>query len=157
MKKALVPGTFDPITNGHLDIIGRASALVDEVILAVAASKKKQPLFTLEERVELAQEACAPFSNVNVLPFEGLLVDFAKECGTSIVIKGLRAITDFEYEFQMAALNDHLSKGFETIFIMSSPEYMFLSSSIVRELASLKTPADDFVPACVSQALRNKY
>ena len=157
MKKALVPGTFDPITNGHLDIIGRASMLVDEVILAVAASKRKNPLFSLDERVALAQKACNNLNNVTVKPFEGLLVDFAHECGASVVIKGLRAITDFEYEFQMAALNDHLSKGFETIFIMSPPEYMYLSSSIVRELASLNSPVDDFVPACVSKALLEKY
>ena len=133
MKRALTPGTFDPITYGHLDVITRASQLFDEVVVAVAASSGKNPLFTLDERVELARAATAHLDNVRVEPFTGLLVDFAASLEATAVVKGLRAITDFEYEFQMAALNYHLKQSLETLFIMSHPEYMYLSSSIVRE------------------------
>ena len=148
MKIALTPGTFDPITNGHLDVITRAAQLMDEVTVAVAASQKKSPLFTLEERVKLVELATAHLDNVKVMPFTGLLVDFAHEQGASVVVKGLRAITDFEYEFQMTALNYQLS---ETL------EYMYLSSSIVREIASFRGDIDQFVPPCVAEALRSKF
>ena len=157
MKKALTPGTFDPITNGHLDVITRAAQLVDHITVAVAASPKKHPLFTLEERVALVREATAHLPNVDVEPFEGLLVDFAHEQQANVVVKGLRAITDFEYEFQMTALNYQLSERLETVFIMSPPEYMYLSSSIVREIASLHGDIDKFVPSCVAAALRRKF
>ena len=157
MKRAVTPGTFDPITYGHLDIISRASQLVDEVIVAVAASAGKQPLFSLEERTALAREATAHLPNVRVEPFDGLLVDFAREQNAQVLVKGLRAITDFEYEFQMAALNYDLDRTIETVFIMSPPQYMYLSSSIVRELASLKSPVDQFVPAHVARALAQKF
>jgi pantetheine-phosphate adenylyltransferase len=157
MTKALTPGTFDPITYGHLDVITRAAQLMDEITVAVAASPKKNPLFSLDERVELVREATAHLSNVNAVPFEGLLVDFAHERGVNVVVKGLRAITDFEYEFQMTALNYQLSEQLETVFIMSSPEYMYLSSSIVREIASLQGDIDKFVPPCVAEALRRKF
>ena len=157
MKRALTPGTFDPITYGHLDVITRASQLFDEVVVAVAQSSGKNPLFTLEERVELARAATAHLSNVRVEPFTGLLVDFAADLDATAVVKGLRAITDFEYEFQMAALNYHLKQSLETLFIMSPPEYMYLSSSIVRELASLGAPVDDFVPPVVAEALTRKF
>ena len=157
MKRALTPGTFDPITNGHLDIIMRAAQLFDEVVVAVAASPGKNPLFSLEERVELARAATAGLENVRVEPFSGLLVDFAVEMEATALVKGLRAITDFEYEFQMAALNYHLEHNLETLFIMSPPEYMYLSSSIVRELASLGSPVDDFVPPMVAEALSRKF
>ena len=157
MRKALTPGTFDPITYGHLDVITRAAQLMDHVVVAVAASPRKNPLFTLEERVALVREATKDLPNVSVLPFEGLLVEFAKEQGAPVLVKGLRAITDFEYEFQMNALNYQLSEGLETVFIMSPPEYMYLSSSIVREIASLHGDVDKFVPPCVSAALRRKF
>ena len=140
MKRALTPGTFDPITSGHLDVIARASQLVDEVVVAVADSQKKGPLFTLEERVELVRQATAHLSNVRVEPF-----------------KGLRAITDFEYEFQMTAMNYQLSPQLETLFIMSPPQYMYLSSSIVREISKMGGDIQQFVPPCVYEALKKKY
>lgn len=160
MKRALTPGTFDPITSGHLDVITRAAQLVDEVVVAVAASQKKGPrgpLFTIEERVALAREATAHLSNVRVEPFDELLVDFARRMDAEVVIKGLRAITDFEYEFQMTALNYQLDRKLETVFIMSPPEYMYLSSSIVKEIASLHGDLDNFVPPCVKDALEEKF
>ena len=136
MRRALVPGTFDPITNGHIDVIARASQMFDEVIVGVAKSDKKRPLFTLEERVALAKEATARLDNVSVVGFDDLLVHFAEEIDCKFVVKGLRAITDFEYEFQMTAANYRLNDSIETVFIMSPPQYMYLSSSIVREIAS---------------------
>lgn len=157
MKRALTPGTFDPITSGHLDVIARASQLMDEVIVAVADSQKKGPLFTLEERVELVRQATAHLSNVRVEPFKGLLVDFAKELDATVVVKGLRAITDFEYEFQMTAMNYQLSPQLETLFIMSPPQYMYLSSSIVREISKMGGDIQQFVPPCVYEALKKKY
>lgn len=157
MKRALTPGTFDPITTGHLDVITRASQLVDEVIVGVAASPKKSPLFSLEERVELARESTKHLPNVRVEPFDELLVDFAKRLEINIIVKGLRAITDFEYEFQMTALNYQLDNEIETIFIMSPPQYMYLSSSIVREIASLGGEVNGFVTSYVKDALTNKF
>ena len=157
MKRAIMPGTFDPITAGHLDIITRASQLVDEIVVGVAASPKKNPLFSLEERVALAEEATKHLPNVHVTPFDCLLVDFADQIGAKILIKGLRAITDFEYEFQMTALNYQLNQMIETVFIMSPPQYMYLSSSIVREIASLNGDVDGFVPPCVKTALEAKF
>ena len=157
MKRALTPGTFDPITSGHLDVIARASQMADEIVVAVAASPKKRPLFSLEERVELVREATRDLPNVSVEPFDGLLVDFTRQMGATVVVKGLRAITDFEYEFQMAALNYQLDKEIETLFIMSPPQYMYLSSSVVREIASLGGDVTQFVPACVNAALVKKF
>ncbi|MBQ9954004.1 MAG: pantetheine-phosphate adenylyltransferase [Eggerthellaceae bacterium] len=157
MIRALTPGTFDPITEGHLDVISRAAQLVDEIIVAVAVSDKKKPLFSLEERCELVRQATAHLPNVRVEPFDGLLVDFARKMDAEILIKGLRAITDFEYEFQMTALNYQLDPGLETIFIMSPPQYMYLSSSIVREIASMHGELEPFVPACVREALEKKF
>ncbi|MEG2982218.1 MAG: pantetheine-phosphate adenylyltransferase [Raoultibacter sp.] len=157
MKRAVVPGTFDPITAGHLDVITRASQLFDEVIVSVAASPKKQPLFSLDERVALARKATAHLSNVTVQCFDELLTVFAERVGAHVVVKGLRAITDFEYEFQMTALNYQLNKEIETFFVMSPPQYMYLSSSIVREIASLHGEIDQFVPPCVKGALEAKF
>lgn len=157
MKRALTPGTFDPITSGHLDVITRAAQLMDEVVVAVAASPTKHPLFTLEERTELVQKATCHLSNVRVEPFDELLVTFAEKMDASVVVKGLRAITDFEYEFQMTALNYQLSQKLETVFIMSPPQYMYLSSSIVREIASLHGDFAQFVPPCVYDALMEKF
>ena len=157
MKRALTPGTFDPITSGHLDVITRAAQLVDEVVVGVAASQKKGPLFTLEERVDLVRQATSHLPNVRVEPFDELLVDFAARMEVSVVVKGLRAITDFEYEFQMTALNYQLNQELETLFIMSPPDYMYLSSSIVREIARLHGKVNGFVPPCVKAALEQKF
>lgn len=156
VKRALTPGTFDPITTGHLDIITRAAQLFDEVIVSVAISVKKSPLFTLEERVALVQEATKHLDNVRVEPFDDLLVDFARRMEATAVVKGLRAITDFEYEFQMTALNYQLDQELETLFIMSPPQHMYLSSSIVREIASMGGDVSQFVPPCVDEALKKK-
>lgn len=154
---AITPGTFDPITYGHIDIIKRAASLMDKVIVGVAESTPKNTLFTLEERTELAREATWGLANVEVESFDGLLVDFVRARGANTVIKGLRAITDFEYEFQMNALNSQLDYDMETAFIMSPPKYMYLSSSIVRELASLHGDVSDLVPPCVAEALSAKF
>lgn len=157
MKRAVTPGTFDPITSGHLDIITRAAQLVDEVVVAVAPSERKNPLFSLEERIEMARQATAHIPNVSVMPLEGLLVDFARKIEADVVIKGLRAVTDFEYEFQQTALNYQFDNTLETAFIMSPPEYMYLSSSVVREIASLHGDVDQLVPANVAEALKRKF
>lgn len=157
MKRALTPGTFDPITEGHLDVIRRAAQLVDEVIVSVAASAGKGPLFTLEERVALAREATKDIPNVCVEPFDELLVDFARRMEAQAVVKGLRAITDFEYEFQMTAMNYQLDKNLETVFIMSTPQHMYLSSSVVREIASWGGDVSQFVPPCVNEALVARF
>lgn len=157
MRRALVPGTFDPITNGHIDVIARASQMFDEVIVGVAKSDKKRPLFTLEERVALAKEATAHLDNVSVVGFDDLLVHFAEEIDCKFVVKGLRAITDFEYEFQMTAANYRLNDSIETVFIMSPPQYMYLSSSIVREIASFQGNISELVTPGVEKALRARF
>lgn len=157
MKRALVPGTFDPITNGHIDVITRASRIFDEVIVGVAMSDKKGPLFSNEERVQIAREATAHLDNVEVVPFNDLLVRFAESVGAHVVVKGLRAITDFEYEFQMTAANYRMNEDIETMFIMSPPQYMYLSSSIVREVASFHGDVSELVPPNVEKALKERF
>ena len=157
MTLAVMPGTFDPITYGHLDIITRAANLMDEVIVAVAQSTPKNTLFKIDERAELAREATKELKNVRVETFNCLLVDFVKSRKSHVVIKGLRAITDFEYEFQMTAINYQLDRNLETLFIMSTPQHMYLSSSVVREIASMGGDIKEFVPPCVERALREKF
>ena len=157
---ALVPGTFDPITNGHLDVIRRARRIFPRVTVAVAESLGKNGVgttFPLAQRVELARTALAGADGVDVQPFTGLLVDFAHEQGAGAVVKGLRAMTDFEYELQQADLNYRLNAELESIFVMSSPEYGYLSSSVVRQIASFGGDVSEFVPEPVARALRERF
>ena len=158
MKRGIVPGTFDPVTSGHLDIIERAAGLFDDLVVAVALSEAKNsgPMFSIEERVEFVRKATEQLPNVSVRPFDTLLVNFAEEVGASVIIKGLRVVTDFEREFQMAALNWRLDSKIETMFIMAIPEYMYLSSSAVREIARHGGSVRGLVPSVVSEALERK-
>lgn len=158
MKRAICPGTFDPVTNGHLDVIERASTLFDEIVVAVALSPDKGggPLFTLEERVGFIEEAVNVLGNVRVRPFDGLLVECAQEMDAKVIIKGLRAVTDFEREFQMAQLNYRLDSDVETMFIMSIPEYAYLSSSAVKEIARHGGSVKGLVPDTVCEALTSR-
>lgn len=155
-RMAIYPGSFDPVTSGHYDIIVRASRLFEELIVAVAPNPAKQPLFTVEERVKILQEVCASLPNVQVESFEGLLVDFAKERGAQVIVKGLRAVSDFDYELQMALTNRRLCPQVETIFMMTSSEYVFLSSSIVKEIARLGGSVQGLVPKAVEPYLYRK-
>ena len=160
IRRVLVPGTFDPITSGHVDVIRRARRICPDVIVAVAESLGKNGVgttFTLDERVELAREACAHIEGVRVMPFTGLLVDFAREQGADAVVKGLRAMTDFEYELQQADLNYRLDADLESIFVMSSPQYGYISSSVVRQIASFGGDVSELVPPCVVRALKRRF
>lgn len=156
MRRAIYPGSFDPVTNGHLDVIERARKLFDEVIVAVAHNDQKQPFFTLEERLDLLQRAIGDRDHVKLAPLDGLLVDFAMAQKATAVIRGLRAISDFEFEFQMALMNRKLEAGVETIFLMPKEEYTYLSSRIVKEIARLGGDISQFVPACVTAAFQKK-
>jgi pantetheine-phosphate adenylyltransferase len=157
MRRAVYPGSFDPITNGHLDVLDRARALFDHVILTVARNAVKQPLFTLDERVALIREAVADRPNVSVDVFEGRIVDYARDHGAVALVRGLRALSDFEYEFQMALMNRKLAGDLETVFLMPNEKYTYLNSSIIRELSRLHTDVSEFVPDTVAQALRRKF
>src|SRR6184192_2075888 len=157
MRRAIYPGSLDPVTNGHLDVIERARKLFDEVVVAVAHNDEKQPLFSLKERLDLLRETAGTISNVRIAEFQGLLVEFAKTEKAGAVIRGLRAVSDFEFEFQMALMNRKLETGVETIFLMPKEEYTYLSSRIVKEIASLGGHVSSFVPACVAKALNRKF
>lgn len=157
MAIAIYPGSFDPITNGHLDVAARAARLFDRVILAVARNSSKSGLFGLDERVELIRQATSDLPGVEVSQFSGLLVDYARSIGAGTVIRGLRAVSDFEYEFQMALMNRQLAPGVETIFLMPRQEYTYLSSRLVKEVASLGGAVEEFVPAPVASALRQRF
>jgi pantetheine-phosphate adenylyltransferase len=159
MRRAIYPGSFDPLTNGHLDVIQRASRLFDDLIVAVAFNELKAPtaLFSAEERVAVLREVSRKMPNVHIMELEGLLVDFAKRQGVDAVIRGLRAISDFEFEFQMALMNRAMEPDLETIFLMPKEEYTYVSSRIVREIARLGGNVTAFVPECVVTALKQKF
>jgi pantetheine-phosphate adenylyltransferase len=156
IRRAIYPGSFDPVTNGHLDVIDRARKLFDEVIVAVAHNDQKKPLFTLDERLAFLQGTIGKLNNVEIAPLDGLLVDFAVARKASAVVRGLRAVSDFEFEFQMALMNRKLEAGVETIFLMPKEEYTYLSSRIVKEIARLGGDVKEFLPAQVAAALRAK-
>ncbi len=150
---AIYPGTFDPITNGHLDIISRAAKLYHTVIVAVAVNRNKTPLFSLEERVALVSAVIPDFTNVQVIGFDNLLVDCARAQGAQVILRGLRAVSDFEYEFQLAGMNRRLAADLETVFLTPAEQYEFISSSMIREIAQFKGDVSSFVPDIVRQAL----
>ncbi|WP_440959505.1 pantetheine-phosphate adenylyltransferase [Oceanicaulis sp. LC35] len=162
MKKrvALYPGTFDPITNGHLDIIGRAVKLYDKLVIGVARNDAKGPLFSFDERVEMARElaeSVAGDTEIEVLPFEGLLMHFAEKVGANSIIRGLRAVSDFEYEFQMVGMNQRLNADIETVFLMADPRHQAIASRLVKEIAKLGGDIDPFVPQLVKDRLLEKF
>lgn len=158
MKRiAIYPGTFDPITYGHIDIIQRASELFDVIRVTVAINPGKTPLFSSKERVELLEESLKHFANVEVDSFDGLVVDHARAVGAVAIIRGLRAVSDFEYEFQMALMNRKLAEDINTVFLMPNEKYTYLNSSIIRNLSQFGCEVDDFVPECVQKALKEKY
>jgi pantetheine-phosphate adenylyltransferase len=157
MRKALYPGTFDPITFGHIDIIQRACDLFDGVVVTVAINPTKTPLFTVQERIEFIMESVKEYPQVSVDSFDGLVVDHAKNVGAIGIIRGLRAMSDFEYEFQMALMNRKLAKNINTVFLMPHEKYTYLNSSIIRNLASLNSDVSDFVPGIVLKALKKKF
>ena len=156
MRRAIYPGSFDPVTNGHLDVIERARKLFDEVVVAVAHNDQKQPLFSLEERVDLLRKVTEGIDGVVIAPLDGLLVEFAVQKKARAVVRGLRAVSDFEFEFQMALMNRKLEASVETIFLMPKEEYTYLSSRIVKEIARLGGDVGAFVPPCVVERLREK-
>lgn len=156
MRTAIYPGSFDPLTNGHLSIIQRALTMFDRVIVAVAVNPKKVPLFSEEERKELIRQAC-PDPRMEVDAFQGLLVEYAKARGVNVLLRGLRAVSDFEYEFQLANMNRKLAPGIDTVFMMTGEDYFYVSSQLVREVASFGGDVQALVPPNVWQALRAKY
>lgn len=156
MKSAVYPGSFDPITNGHLDIIQRASQVFDHLVVGVLHNPNKKPFFTLKERLELISRVVAPYENVEVVSFEGLLVDFMRSKPDHVLVKGLRAFSDFEYEFQMAMMNRNLDAHIETMFMMTANRYSFVSSSLVKEVFLLDGNIEGLVPPLVQNALQKK-
>ncbi|MGH8558898.1 MAG: pantetheine-phosphate adenylyltransferase [Methylococcales bacterium] len=154
---AIYPGTFDPITNGHVDLISRAASIFDRVVVAIAANRDKSPLFDFDQRVELARSVVRQRDNVEVIGFDCLLVECAKKVGARVVLRGLRAVSDFEYEFQLAWMNRRLSAEFETIFMTPAEQYAFISSSMIREIAKLGGNVSDFVPEPIRLALVEKF
>lgn len=157
MRIAVYPGSFDPITNGHLDIIERASKVFDKVIVGVLKNKNKSPKFSSDERVMLIRKVTEHLDNVETASFEGLLVDFAKSHGAKVIIKGLRTVNDFEYEFQMALLNRALNPEFETMFMMTNSKYSYISSSMIKELAGYKGNLEGLIPSEIIQYVKDKY
>ena len=154
---AVYPGTFDPITNGHTDLVYRAAKMFDQVILAIAHNPEKSPLFSLEQRIELAKGVLTQSDNVEVTGFSGLLIDFARQCNANVVLRGLRAVSDFEYEFQLASMNRKLDCNIETVFLTPSENHTFVSASLVKEIARYGGDVSKFVHADVYAALQNKF
>lgn len=157
MSTAVYPGTFDPITNGHSDLVQRACRLFDRVIVAVAVNPTKNPVFSLTERVELARLVLSDCENAEIRSFDSLLVRFAKDCGADVILRGLRAVSDFEYEFQLAGMNRHLAADLETLFLTPAEQFTFISSGLVREIAALGGDVDPFVHSEVKAALRRRF
>lgn len=157
MNTVIFPGTFDPITNGHIDLVERASRMFDKVVLAVAFSEKKQPLFNLEQRIALCEQSLSHLDNIQACGFTGLLVNFAKKNNSSTVLRGVRTIADFEYELQLANMNKAMQPQFETVFLATEPTLSHISSSLVREIASMKGDVEHFVPAAVFAALQQRF
>ncbi len=157
MRIAVYPGSFDPVTNGHLDIIERASKIYDKVIVGVLNNASKKPLFTADERVDMLKDVTDHIANVDVDSFSGLLVDFAKSKGATVIVKGLRTVADFEYEFQMALLNKALNPEYETVFMMTDSKYSYISSSMVKELAGFKGNLAGLVPPEITDRIEQKY
>jgi pantetheine-phosphate adenylyltransferase len=155
-RVAIYPGSFDPPTNGHLDIAERAARLFDRVVIGVGRNLSKKTVFTAEERVELMREACAKLANIEIRTFDSLQVEFAREAGAGFIIRGIRALSDFEFEFEMANMNNTLASELEMVFLMTAPEYLFLSASRVKELVAFGAPVDKFVPPNVARALAKK-
>lgn len=154
---AVCPGSFDPVTRGHLDIIKRGATVFDEVIVVVANNQSKAPLFTVDERIVLLKEVTKQFPNVKVDSFNGLLIDYVKNIGANVILRGLRAVSDFEYEMKIASINKKLDDEVETFFMMTNNQYSFLSSSIVKEAAKYHANVSDLVPEVVEEALKEKY
>ncbi len=156
MTRAVYPGTFDPLTLGHEDVVKRAAKLFSEVVLAIAESSAKRPLFSLDERVQIATELLRPVANIRVVRFGGLLTEFLKQQGANVILRGLRAVSDFEYEFQMAGMNRKLLPNVETVFMTPSDNYMFVSATIVREIASMGGDVSQFVSPLVVERMQDK-
>jgi len=156
MKIAVYPGTFDPITFGHIDLVDRASRIFDQVIVAIAANPNKKPLFSLAERQALAAESLSRYKNVKIEGFDSLLLDFVKKEKAGVILRGLRAVADFDYEFQLASMNRYLNPDIESMFLMPAEKYMYISASLVREIAVFKGDISGFVPAHVAKALYEK-
>jgi pantetheine-phosphate adenylyltransferase len=154
---AVYPGTFDPITNGHTDLVSRAARVFSRVIIAIAESPHKKPLFSLEKRIELSRNEMAHLENVEVVGFSNLLVEFVQQIGASVIVRGLRAVSDFEYEFQLASMNRHLAPAVETLFLTPDEDYSFISSSLVKEIARLNGDVSEFVCEEVQQAMRKRF
>ena len=157
MIKAVYPGTFDPLTRGHEDLVRRAATLFDKLVLAIADSKAKKPYFTLEERIAMAREVLGDIKNVEIVGFSSLLTEFVRKQGARVVLRGLRAVSDFEYEFQLASMNRHLIPQAETLFLTPAEEYGFISSSLVREISRLGGDVSAFVPPAVAKALQAEW